>query len=53
MDWMTVYEQFTNIVDECFPNEDEIETKVKELYLEHKGEPSWDEAWRRWNEDVE
>lgn len=53
MSWTTVYEQFEEIVNIYFPDEEEIEAKVKELYMEHKGEPDWDEAWRRWNEELE
>lgn len=53
MIWTDVYEEFIAIADECFPNEEEVENRIEKFYSEHKGEPVWDEAWRRWNEDVE
>jgi len=28
----------------------EVESAVERLYAQHKGEPAWDEAYRRWHE---
>ena len=50
MCWTDAYEQIIEVVEECFPDEEAIEARVEELYLEHKGDPIWEEAWRRWNE---
>lgn len=43
-----VYDQFTAIVDKYFPNEKKINSEVQALYNRHKGDPAWDEAWRKW-----
>lgn len=51
--WQDAYAYFTDIVDKefaaGFPDLESVEEKVAELYLPHKGEPIWDEAWERWN----
>ena len=50
LSWEDVYEQLLEVVDECWPDEEAIAIAVEELYLEHEGDPIWEEAWRRWNE---
>lgn len=51
--WTDAYEHFNAIVDKHFPDENKIESEVENLYSQHKGEPDWDEAYRRWHEDVD
>lgn len=46
--WNDAYKYFTDISDKYFPNTKKIESEVKKLYSEHKGDPCWDEAYRRW-----
>lgn len=46
--WYDVYKEFDKIVEKYFPNERRIEAEVKNLYRQHKGDPAWDEAYRRW-----
>lgn len=50
--WQDAYAYFTDIVDKefaaGFPDLESVEEKVTELYLQHKGDPIWDEAWERW-----
>ena len=46
--WHDVYKEFDKIIDKYFPNERKIEAEVRALYMKHKGDPAWDEAYRRW-----
>lgn len=49
--WTDAYQHFIDIVDKAETIDPEkIKTSVDELYKKHKGEPVWDEAYRRWNE---
>lgn len=41
-DWMKAYMQFTNIYAKA-------DQEVRRLYAQHKGDPAWDEAFRRYN----
>lgn len=51
--WQGPYDEFESIIDKFGPFDVEnIEGAVKDLYMTHKGEPDWDEAYRRWNEGV-
>lgn len=49
--WNDAYSAFEEIVDKHELSEvEEINNEVTQLYQKHKGEPAWDEAYRRWNE---
>lgn len=49
-DWTSKYSEFTKLVDKHFPDVKKIQSEAKKLYMQHKGEALWDEAWRRWME---
>jgi hypothetical protein len=49
--WHEAYQNFISIIDDHFPDEEKIEASVEELYNQHKGDPDWDEAYRRWHEE--
>lgn len=48
--WEEVYKKFQLIIDEFFPNEDEINSRVYDLYMKHQGEPAWETAYDKWQE---
>lgn len=52
--WTDVYEEFNKISDKYFDGSQEsmerINDYVLDFYEEHKGDPSVEEAYRRWNE---
>ena len=60
-DWWEVYKEFDKIVNRALDEaicgnttqaeaEQTIQREVDNLYAQHKGEPLWDEAYRRWYE---
>lgn len=48
LSWTDVYEQFSDIIDTYLPDEIRINDEVEKLYNQHKGDPVWDEAYKRW-----
>lgn len=47
--WTEAYAQFQKIIDENWSKgPGEVEMAVKRFYLKHKGQPDYDEAYRRW-----
>ena len=52
--WKDVYEEFNKISDKYFDGSQEsmelTNDYVLDFYEEHKGDPSVEEAYRRWNE---
>lgn len=46
--WNDAYKEFQAIVDKYFPNEDEIESKVYDLYMANRLDPAYEEAYERW-----
>lgn len=46
--WHDAYKEFQAIVDKYFPNEDEIESKVYDLYMANRLNPAYEEAYERW-----
>lgn len=52
-EWISAYRQFIDITLKNFPDEEKIRQQVEVLYNIHKGDPIWDEAWKRWNDAKE
>lgn len=63
-DWWEIYKEFDKIVNKTLDQaingnttqaegEQIIQREVDNLYAQHKGEPVWDEAYRRWCETLE
>ena len=50
LNWNYWYSLFNMIVDEYFPDEDAINTKVDALYKIFEFEPGMKEAYKRWND---
>lgn len=50
LNWNYWYSLFSMIVDEYFPDEDMINTKVDSLYKIFEFEPGMKEAYKRWND---
>jgi flagellar biosynthesis chaperone FliJ len=57
--WHAAYRQFLTILEETLSENQRASTqtvselvnqKINDLYAQHKGEPAWDEAYRRWHE---
>lgn len=53
--WTDVYMDFMDIMDDCIANIEDpdeafetMERRVELLYAQHKGEPLWDDAYKRW-----
>ncbi len=45
--WTDVYKIFDDIIDVVYPEEEKIISMVEALYNIGKGNPAWDEAYRR------
>ena len=59
INWYTVYRQFLTILEEILLDNQRasiqevsemVNREIDDLYAQHKGEPAWDEAYRRWHE---
>ena len=46
--WTDVYDKFNDIAEKCNYDADKTAKRVYNLYMIHKGDPDWDEAYRRW-----
>lgn len=51
--WTEAYKFFENIVNEYFPDLEEIESQVYNLYMSHQGEKPWEDAYERWCDGAE
>lgn len=57
--WHVAYRKFLTILEEILLDNQRagiqtvselVNQKINDLYEQHKGEPAWDEAYRRWHE---
>lgn len=51
--WMAVYNLFDDIATKYMATPDRINDEVARMYRIHKGDPDYDEAYRRWCEDAD